>query len=189
MNNQTQNQQADRAIVHGSGGSQNQTNGSDGQRSGTTWPSPVGQTQSDNVGVAGQKIPGADDGGFTPGLVKEQAPVSYENGREQQQNLTEAVEAAEMVEIREHEVSPEVAEYVEKVDKENLELERPVVHEGVPVVSPPQGMTEEAIVLPMSQASMSRGLQAKVTSSARWLAEWCGMIIKKFKGRVFYSSD
>lgn len=102
-------------------------------------------------------------------------------------------EQQDSVEIREYgqefEVSPEVQEYVEKVDKENLELDKKVVHKGKPVISPPQGMDEPNIMIPLTQGKLQVGLKQKVGKSFRWLAEWCLRIIKKFHGKVVYYSD
>lgn len=44
------------------------------------------------------------------------------------------------------------------------------------------------IVLPLTEEGISRGLKGSFVEGLRWLAEWCVMIIKKYPGRVFYSS-
>lgn len=46
--------------------------------------------------------------------------------------------------------------------------------------------TKPNIVLPMGKEQMAEGLHQGVLKSARWLAEWCVMMIKKYPGRVFY---
>ena len=98
-------------------------------------------------------------------------------------------EVAPVVEVREYEVPAEVQEFVEKVEKENLELEKQVVHKGQPVVQPMVSVDEPKIVLPLSQLGITVSVKKKVSMSARWLAEWCVRIIKKFHGRVFYAPE
>jgi len=46
--------------------------------------------------------------------------------------------------------------------------------------------TKPNIVLPESEQEVVEGLKHKVWESARWLSEWCVMMIKKYPGRVFY---
>ncbi len=46
--------------------------------------------------------------------------------------------------------------------------------------------TKPNIVLPESEEEIVEGLKHKVWESARWLSEWCVMMIKKYPGRVFY---
>lgn len=96
------------------------------------------------------------------------------------------VETAPVVEIKEQEVPDEVAEYVAKVDKENSELEKNVIHKGQPVLSPTSG-NDQVIVLPLTKEEMEKGLHTSVKRSVRWLAEWAYMIYKKFYGSVVYS--
>ncbi|KKS65679.1 MAG: hypothetical protein UV35_C0035G0002 [candidate division WWE3 bacterium GW2011_GWB1_42_6] len=48
------------------------------------------------------------------------------------------------------------------------------------------GVTKSNIVLPLDQEEVAEGLHHKVWESARWLSEWCVMMIKKYPGRVFY---
>lgn len=130
--------------------------------------------QDDQASQAGQVQSQSQKTSFSP----ESEPI-----------YTGSNESVPIVEVREQEISPEVQEYVEKVDKENLELDRPVVHQGQPIVQPPQMVEQVEVVLPLTHQGMVAGLKEKVTSSARWLAEWCMRIIKKFKTGVFYSPD
>lgn len=42
------------------------------------------------------------------------------------------------------------------------------------------------IVLPIDETEVKKGLHHQVIDGARWLAEWCIFMIKKYPGRVFY---
>lgn len=142
-------------------------------------------------GMVQQPQPGFNTDGAVPQFeennIQPQA-MSY-RAHPESQPVQPQPEVVPMVEFKEHEVSPEVAEYVQKVDKENLELEKQVVHQGVPIVQPPMTVEEPEIVLPMSQTSYQHGLKSKVSLSARWLAEWCLRLIKKFGGKVGFSPE
>ncbi len=122
-------------------------------------------------------------------VADDQQPVTVRPHPEQAPVATGMqVEAVPMLEVREQEIPAEVVEYVEKVEKENLELGKEVVHEGQPVIQSAGGGDKARVVLPMTQDELGTGMRAKVTSSARWLAEWCVRIIKKLHGRVFYAT-
>ncbi len=133
--------------------------------------------------VQPQPVPSQIQGGVTPG-GKEFEPIPASN-----QEVVQMVEYKENVEH--HDVSPEVQEYVSKVDKEHAELgeKDEYVHEGKPVIEPPQGFDEPNIILPMTKVGLQVGMRKKVNTSARWLAEWCVRLIKKFRGRVVYSEN
>lgn len=53
---------------------------------------------------------------------------------------------------------------------------------------PVSSVAVKKIVLPLSEDGISKGLKGNLFEGFRWLAEWCVMIIKKYPGRVFYSS-
>ena len=49
--------------------------------------------------------------------------------------------------------------------------------------------TKKNITLPMNQVEVENGLKRNVMEGVRWLSEWCVMMIKKYPGRVFYTSQ
>ena len=107
----------------------------------------------------------------------------------------------------EHPITPEITtqpveqtSFVERVEKQ-VENQQPATTQPVqPVVkkevsSEDMGkivsaqfaiQTKPNIVLPENQEEIEDGLRHKVWESARWLSEWCVMMIKKYPGRVFY---
>lgn len=54
-----------------------------------------------------------------------------------------------------------------------------------------QSVTPEVkpIHLPLNEDQVRDGLHHKLVDSIRWLAEFCVYLIKKYPGRVFYSSS
>lgn len=107
----------------------------------------------------------------------------------------------------EHPITPEIspqpveqASFVEKVEKQ-VETQQPASTQPVQPIVKKEVSTEDMgkivsaqfavqtkpnIVLPESQEEVVEGLKHKVWESARWLSEWCVMMIKKYPGRVFY---
>lgn len=99
-------------------------------------------------------------------------------------------ESVPMVEVESSaEIPPEVQEYVEKTDHRNMELQKPVVHHGKPIVESAAPSGQPQIVLPLTHQGVVTGLKAGVGKSVMWLATWCVRVIKKFRGRVVYSSS
>lgn len=47
-------------------------------------------------------------------------------------------------------------------------------------------LPDDAVVLPMTQAEFEEGLHMPIVRAARWLAEWCGYMIKKMGDKVFF---
>ena len=131
-------------------------------------------------------------------------PAAFPVGASQQQQIDEVVgkadkeaepfggqtvEIAPYMESVEPEMSPEVMEYMEQVEKDRLVLDKPIVHHGQTLVDSPGGSNDPQIILPLSKASVILGLEQKFDRSIRWLATWCVRIIKKFRGRVVYTND
>jgi len=44
------------------------------------------------------------------------------------------------------------------------------------------------ITLPLTEEELKSGLHSKIAEGIRWLSEWCLMTIKKYPGRVFYTT-
>lgn len=150
----------------------------------------VSDPQNQNLGQVGSG--GISDQGVEDVVVQAPSPQPPSVGAPPEHepvSMGPATETMPVVEVREYEVPAEVQEYVEKVDKENTELQKNVVHEGQPVVQPAMSVQEPSIMLPLTQPGLAVAIKQKVTMSARWLAEWCVRIIKKFHGRVFYAPE
>ena len=86
------------------------------------------------------------------------------------------------------EVPLEVQEYVQKTDSRNQQLNTPVIHRDQPLVSSSDPHQAPNIELPLTKQGVLSGLDAPITSAWKWLSNWCVRVIKKFKGRVTYSS-
>lgn len=87
------------------------------------------------------------------------------------------------------EISPEIAEHVERVTKGEIELPGPIEvgdYEGRRVTVQPAAPQQPNIVLPVTQDDFQTGQTQPVTSAFRWLVEWVKWIIKKYPGRAVY---
>jgi len=87
------------------------------------------------------------------------------------------------------EISPELAEHVERVVRGEIELPGPIevgTHEGRPVIIEPSASQQPNIVLPLTRGDFTVGPQQPVSSSWRWLYEWVKRIILIFPGRAAY---
>lgn len=97
-----------------------------------------------------------------------------------------------LVEVSENEPVPEqVSSWIEKLEKgEDVQLPQPITHDDQVLVSPanPQ-IDEEKIILPMTEKQVEKGLHEQLFTGARWLAEWCVRLVKKFHGKVVYRED
>lgn len=82
-------------------------------------------------------------------------------------------------------IEKEVEDYIEKVEKE-AELSKPITDNyGQPLISAPSPQQPQ-IVLPMTQNQYLFGLKQKITESVRWLAVWCGRLLKIFGARITF---
>lgn len=115
--------------------------------------------------------------------------ISYGHDREHEPIMMNAPETIPLVEVgQETELDPEVQEYMERVEKEKVALNQPIVMNGNPIAHPPGWQPPEPnITLPTTRDKVLFGMKQKVGTSVRWLAEWCYRMIKKFHGRVVYS--
>lgn len=96
----------------------------------------------------------------------------------------------------------EVDGYIEKMEKKAEQANNGqngnqglVVTPSAPVVYPDMGQAviqatasigKGKIVLPMESEEVKTALHQRVVEGARWIAEWCVLMIKKYPGRVFY---
>lgn len=101
-------------------------------------------------------------------------------------------ESAPIVELREDEAVPEhVSSWIEKLEQgEDVHLPQQVTDDNQqPLVMPITPTIDEVkIVLPLTEEEMQKGLHQQLFSGARWLAEWCVRLVKKFHGKVIYRS-
>lgn len=78
--------------------------------------------------------------------------------------------------------------YIQKVEQE-IYLSKPITDDaGQPMVTS-QMAPAPVIVLPVTKTKYLYGLKQKVTDSIRWLAEWCGRILKIFGGRAGFGQE
>ena len=122
-------------------------------------------------------------------VAKEEEPLISGLDKPVAEVQTIDAERVPLVEVGEAEIAAEVAEYVKQEKKEELELDEKVEHKGKQLVGPAGLDDATEVVLPMTKTAFNQGLWQKVTMSARWLAEWCFRVIKKFHGRVVYARD
>lgn len=79
------------------------------------------------------------------------------------------------------ETSPELDKFIEKVEEQRV---RPPAETVVAQTAPqpvPTTVTQPVVVLPASQKTLAKGKSKSVSSSLRWLVEWCARQIRKFK--------
>lgn len=97
-------------------------------------------------------------------------------------------ETIKLVEVGfEQEIEPEVQEFMERVEKDKIDLDEPIVVHGDPVVHPANWNPEPSVTIPVSRDTVLNGLKNKVHDNVRWLATWCVRVIKKFNGNVIYT--
>ena len=110
-----------------------------------------------------------------PGIGKE---------REGKQEITPMTEFTRNVDLE-----PEVESWLEKLEKEDKQLQQPVVNQTTGQVvldDSAQQPTGFKVVLPLTKGEGSVALQQKVINSVRWLAEWCLRMVKMFGNKVTY---
>lgn len=79
------------------------------------------------------------------------------------------------------EVEPpkEIAGWLERVEKGDIYLAKPVIDDqtGQPLVSAPS-TKKPKIILPLDKEELIIGLKQKVSEAVKWLSEWCLRLIK-----------
>ncbi len=87
------------------------------------------------------------------------------------------------------EISPELAEHVEKVVRGEIQLPGPIhvgKHEGEDVTISPFTPQQQNIVLPVTQSDFAAGARQPTSTAWRWLVEWVKRIILQNPGRAVY---
>lgn len=102
---------------------------------------------------------------------------TFEPNVEAVEKSHEDVEIHEVVE-HEHEPDPEVDKHIE-VRKEKPDIPEDVEKMGAQAATPQHFTTTQKIQLPISDDKVMAGKKAPVTSSLRWLAEFCLYILKR----------
>jgi len=84
----------------------------------------------------------------------------------------------------------EVASWLERVEKGDVYLAKPVIDDqtGQPLVSAPS-TKQPKIVLPLDKDELILGLKEKVNEAVKWLAEWCMRVIKMQPENVVFSES
>lgn len=80
---------------------------------------------------------------------------------------------------REIEPSREVAGWLERVEKGDIYLAKPVIDDqtGQTLVTSASAKKPK-IVLPLNEEELIWGLKQKVSEAVKWLSEWCLRVIK-----------
>ena len=115
-----------------------------------------------------------------------QTPITAGVGKERvgTQEVTPMTEYTRKVDLE-----PEVEGWLEKMEKEDSQLQQPVTDDqtGQVVLDDTQAQpTNFKVILPMSKDEVEKGLHHKIIDSVRWLAEWCIRMIKMFGNKVAY---
>jgi hypothetical protein len=84
----------------------------------------------------------------------------------------------EIHEVAEHEPEPEVKPYVEP-RPEKVEIPQDVEEQGVESTGHSNFPTYNSVKLPISDEKVLQGLKTPISSSVRWLAEFCLFILRK----------
>jgi len=86
----------------------------------------------------------------------------------------------------ESEIPREVAGWIERVEKKELYLSKPVTDDQGQVLVTSPGLQEPKIVLPLTKSGLVAGLKKEIEEAARWLAEWCLRLIKMYPRRIWF---
>lgn len=85
-------------------------------------------------------------------------------------------------------VSKEIADWLERVEKGDIYLAKPVVDDqtGQVLVTAPSAKRPK-IILPLTKQKIVYGLKQKTTEAICWLAEWCLRLIKMKPKEVVFA--
>lgn len=92
------------------------------------------------------------------------------------------------------EISPELQEHVQAVQKGEIELPGPIdvgIHEGQPVSIQPTSPQEPNIILPLTKGEYldAHKKRSSVSYALSWIKTFTEWIIKKYPGRTLYRSE
>lgn len=90
------------------------------------------------------------------------------------------------------EISPELKEHIQAVQKGEIELPGPIeagTHEGQPVTIQSSAPQQPNIILPITKSDLQSGKKQPISTAFRWLTEWVAWLIKKYPGRAIYRTE
>lgn len=149
----------------------------------------------ESVKVAVNQLPTSVKAQPTPASnspISTPAPSPMSSGNKEAEPIANNAETTTLVELhKDHELEPEVEGWLEKVERSrDVRLPAPIQDDQGNIILDNTETTapEDKIVLPLTHEAVNKGVHAKVTDSARWLATWCLRLIKKFGNQVQYAS-
>ncbi|OGG24186.1 hypothetical protein A3A79_03270 [Candidatus Gottesmanbacteria bacterium RIFCSPLOWO2_01_FULL_43_11b] len=102
--------------------------------------------------------------------------------KEKQEISSGGLEAPALKEVgKEGELPPEVTGAGVQMHPTNVPLPQPVQQLGVKQVGTTAVQQPASVTLPLSDDQIAKGLHQSITSSWRWLAEWCMRKLKQIK--------
>lgn len=131
-------------------------------------------------------------------LPDDQKPALYPLGssgssvnKEKGEAVGSGLETPALKEVgREGELSPEVTGVGVRMHPTSVPLPQPVQQLGVKQVGAATAPPTPSVALPLSDDQIAQGLHKSITSSWRWLAEWCmrrlrqlHMVVKRVHGK------
>lgn len=119
-----------------------------------------------------------------PARAKESGPVIQE--------VTSPIEVVGSDAIEKEPLPPEVASWMEKVNRDNSGEKPAEIVVADKTAQAPTGnySSQPVFVLPLGEPEYKQGLHHGVDDSVRWLAEWCKKIVKKLgEQTIFYTSQ
>lgn len=91
----------------------------------------------------------------------------------------------EIHKVVEHEMNPEVAEYVKNEAPTAPEVDQDLAQLGVEAVQDPvQYPTHEVVHVPLSDDQIVQAKKLSPSSAFRWLAEWCLYLLRRANIRL-----
>lgn len=90
---------------------------------------------------------------------------------------------------REVEPPKEVADWLERVEKGDIYLAKPVIDDqtGQTLVTS-SSANQPKIVLPLTEEEIAWGLKQKVSEAIKWLSEWCLRVVKMNPERINFNN-
>ena len=102
--------------------------------------------------------------------------------KEKQEAVLGGLENPSLKEVgKEGDLPPEVTGAGVRMHPTNVPLPQPVQQLGVKQVGMTTVQQPAAVSLPLSDDQIAKGLHQSITSSWRWLAEWCMRKLKQIK--------
>lgn len=125
----------------------------------------------------------------TPGGTT--AKEAIDRGTHVEQPPVDAGTGIQVVEVEPTpEISPEVAEYLQRVEQNDQQQPQEIVIAGDTAQLIPQAPTlKPVIVLPITPEVEAAGAKKNPQWSVRWLVEWSRRLMKMFSGKILYADS